>query len=57
MIPIIGRDAEILIGKHEGKLAHITWVDEEFVRVTPIDGDPLLSLQFRHNEIEVIDMS
>lgn len=43
----------ILTGEWVGELAYITWCDDEYVRVTPIDSDPMNSIQLKHDEIKL----
>ena len=43
---------KILIGEHKDKIAHVTCGDDKYINVTPVNGDPLTSLQFKHNEVK-----
>ena len=45
------QEVEILVGDHAGEIAVVTWADDNFVRVTPLDGGPLVSIQLGHDEI------
>ena len=45
---------KILVGDHKGLISYVTWYDDEFVNVTPLVFDPLDSLLFKHDEIELV---
>ena len=44
----------ILQGVHEGENAYVTWNDGEFIRVTPLEGDPLDSIELKMNVGEFV---
>ena len=51
---------EILEGDYAGKEAYVTWqerndaMDINHIRVTPVDGDPLLSLQLTDQDVKFV---
>lgn len=46
------RTVKVLTGPFAGRLGFVTWDDGSFIRVTPLDGDPLLSLELTHDQVE-----
>lgn len=46
--------AKILVGEYQGNIGYITWYDGIFVRITPINGEPLTSIQLKCEEVRVL---
>ena len=38
-----------------GERAYVTWEDQFSVRVTPVDGHPMTSLFYKHDEVKRLD--
>lgn len=50
-------DSKIIIFQHgtmKGVEAFVTWEDSKYMRVTPIDGDPMWSLEVNKKTIPYI---
>lgn len=55
---MIGETVHILLGEHAGQRAFVTWMDGKYLRATPLDGDPLASIELLVGEVErVTDQS
>lgn len=48
---------EIITGKYTGQKAYVTYEkkDENYLRVTPVNGDPLKSVQLNYQEVRFIN--
>ena len=42
-------------GSYAGQNGYVTWVGNNFARITPVHDDPLLSIECQHVDLELLE--